>query len=75
LDITYLVWNNAGYGEIAAAMRAANTEVIGCTPSPLGLEAFAAACGMGYACIAPEPAALASAVATRGPRLVEIRDY
>lgn len=75
LDVTYLVWNNAGYGEIASAMRAANTEVIGCTPSPLGLEAFAAACGMGYVCIAPETAALQAAVAGRGPRLVEIRVY
>jgi acetolactate synthase-1/2/3 large subunit len=75
LDITYLVWNNAGYGEIAAAMRAANTEVIGCTPSPLGLEAFAAACGMPYSCITPDADALAAAVITPGPRLVEIRDY
>ncbi|MGO4908096.1 5-guanidino-2-oxopentanoate decarboxylase [Pseudorhodobacter sp. W20_MBD10_FR17] len=75
LDITYLVWNNAGYGEIASAMRAANTEVIGCTPSPLGLEAFAAACGMPYSCIAPHPVALAAAVIVSGPRLVEIRDY
>jgi acetolactate synthase-1/2/3 large subunit len=75
LDITYLVWNNAGYGEIAAAMRAANIEVIGCTPSPLGLEAFAAACGMDYACIRPEPEAMAGAVTEPGPRLVEIRAY
>ena len=37
LPITCLVWNNAGFGEIASAMRHANTEVIGCTPSPLGL--------------------------------------
>jgi len=75
LDVTYLVWNNAGYGEIAAAMRAANTEVIGCTPSPLGLEAFAAACGMPYICVAPEPLALVEAVEQPGPRLVEIRVY
>jgi acetolactate synthase I/II/III large subunit len=75
LDITYLVWNNAGYGEIASAMRAANTEIIGCSPSPLGLEAFAAACGMGYICIEANPEALHGAVTTRGPRLIEIRDY
>jgi acetolactate synthase-1/2/3 large subunit len=75
LDVTYLVWNNAGYGEIASAMRAANTEVIGCTPSPLGLEAFAAACGMGYACIGPDAQALENAVVQAGPRLVEIRVY
>jgi acetolactate synthase-1/2/3 large subunit len=75
LNITYLVWNNAGYGEIASAMRAANTEVIGCTPSPLGLQDFAAACGLPYTCIAPDAAALRDAVIEAGPRLVEIRDY
>lgn len=73
LDVTYLVWNNAGYGEIASAMRAANTEVIGCTPSPLGLEAFATACGMEYTCITPDAQTLCAAVAQSGPRLVEIR--
>ncbi|SEM77745.1 acetolactate synthase-1/2/3 large subunit [Pseudorhodobacter antarcticus] len=75
LDITYLVWNNAGYGEIADAMRAAGTEVIGCAPSPLGLEAFARACDLPYVCIAPDAAQLAAAVGARGPRLIEIRDY
>lgn len=75
LDITYLVWNNAGYGEIADAMRAAGTEVIGCTPSPLGLRSFAAACDLPYSCIMPDVAALRDAVAAHGPRLIEIRDY
>ncbi|WP_323006067.1 5-guanidino-2-oxopentanoate decarboxylase [Pseudorhodobacter sp.] len=75
LDITYLIWNNAGYGEIADAMRAANTEVIGCAPSPLGLQAFAAACDLPYACITPTPEALRNVVALPGPRLVEIRDF
>jgi acetolactate synthase-1/2/3 large subunit len=75
LDVTYLVWNNAGYGEIADAMRAAGTEVIGCAPSPLGLAAFAQACDLPYICIAPDAGALGAAVAGRGPRLVEIRDY
>ncbi|MDN5786066.1 5-guanidino-2-oxopentanoate decarboxylase [Pseudorhodobacter sp.] len=75
LNITYLVWNNAGYGEIAAAMRAANTEVIGCTPSPLGLRDFAAACSLPYACINPDANALRDNIGARGPRLIEIRDY
>ncbi|RUS60010.1 5-guanidino-2-oxopentanoate decarboxylase [Pseudorhodobacter sp. E13] len=73
LEVTFLVWNNAGYGEIAAAMRDANTEVIGCTPTPLGLEAFAAACSLPYACIAPDPEALRDTITKPGPRLVEIR--
>ena len=46
LPITFLVWNNAAYNEIADAMRAANTEVIGCHPSPLNMEPFAAACDL-----------------------------
>jgi acetolactate synthase-1/2/3 large subunit len=75
LDVTYLVWNNAGYGEIASAMRGANTEVIGCTPSPLGLKAFAEACDLPYACIAPEAESLREVVTLPGPCLVEIRDY
>lgn len=75
LDITYLIWNNAGYAEIAAAMREAGTQVIGCAPSPLGLEALAAACDLPYARITPTPAEIAAAVAKPGPRLVEIRDF
>ncbi len=76
LPITYLVWNNAGYGEIASAMRQANTEVIGCTPSPLRLEPFAAACDLPYQQIPPDPEALKAALARRapGPNLIEIRD-
>jgi acetolactate synthase I/II/III large subunit len=75
LNITYLVWNNAGYGEIAAAMRAANTEVIGCSPSPLGLEAFAAACAMPYACIPASAKALRAVIPDSGPRLIEIQVF
>lgn len=75
LDITYLVWNNAGYAEIAAAMREAGTEVIGCTPSPLNLKGFAAACDLPFISILPTAAALQEAVAGRGPKLVEIRAY
>jgi acetolactate synthase-1/2/3 large subunit len=76
LPITYLVWNNAGFGEIASAMRHANTEVIGCTPSPLRLEPFAAACDLPYQQIAPDPKALKQALRSRGsgPNLIEIRD-
>ncbi len=77
LPITYLVWNNAGFGEIASAMRLANTEVIGCTPSPLRLEPFAAACDLPYQQIPPDPEALRAALARRaqGPNLIEIRDF
>ncbi len=75
LPITFLVWNNAAYGEIADAMRAANTEVIGCHPSPLRLEPFAAACDLPFTSIPQDPEVLHWALTqpNEGPRLIEIR--
>ncbi|WP_309664932.1 5-guanidino-2-oxopentanoate decarboxylase [Tabrizicola sp.] len=75
LPITFIVWNNAGYLEIAEAMRAAQTPIIGCTPSPLKLEPFAAACDLPFASVAQDPAALAHALQTPcdGPRLIEVQ--
>lgn len=48
LDITFIVFNNHGYGEIAEAMRTAGSDVLGCTPRPPDLNAFARACGLHY---------------------------
>jgi acetolactate synthase-1/2/3 large subunit len=75
LPITFLVWNNASYREIAEAMRDAQTEIIGCHPSPLKLAHFAAACDLPFASLAEDPAALMAALANppAGPRLVEVR--
>ncbi len=75
LPITFVVWNNAGFREIAEAMAGAGAEVIGCTPSPLILAPFAAACGLPFASVAPDPAAIRSALTapSPGPRLIEIR--
>ena len=75
LPITFLVWNNAAFREIADAMRAANTEVIGCHPSPLRLEPFAAACDLPFTSILPEPELLHWALIQPcdGPRLIEVR--
>jgi acetolactate synthase-1/2/3 large subunit len=75
LPITFIVWNNAAYGEIADAMRAAGTEVIGCDPSPLRLDAFADACGMPFASVPMEADVLHWALVQHhaGPRLIEIR--
>jgi acetolactate synthase I/II/III large subunit len=75
LPVTFLVWNNSGYREIAEAMRAAQTPIIGCTPSPLSLEPFAAACGLPFARVAQDPKALIHALQQHcnGPRLVEIQ--
>ncbi len=75
LPITFVVWNNAGFREIAEAMRVAGTEVIGCTPSPLRLEPFAAACDLPFESVPDDAEALTTALRrpTHGPRLIEVR--
>ena len=63
------------FAEIADAMRGAATEVIGCTPSPLQMEAFAKACDLPFTALPPDPEALTRALAQpqSGPRMIEIR--
>ena len=48
LNVTFVVFNNNGYGEIAAAMREAGAEVIGCTPSAPDMGALAQAMGLPF---------------------------
>ncbi len=75
LPITYIVWNNAGFREIADAMTGAGVPVLGCDPSPLRMEPFAAACDLPFASVAAEPGALRAALAEpqTGPRMIEVR--
>lgn len=77
LPITFVIWNNHGYGEIAQSMRDAGVEVIGCDPTPPEFGAIATACGMPFASVPAEPAAVEQAFAgwagVSGPRLLEIR--
>ena len=75
LPITFLVWNNAAFREIADAMRGAGTEVIGCHPSPLRLEPFAAACDLPFTSLPQDPDVLHWALSQPcdGPRLIEVR--
>lgn len=72
LDVTFVVFNNNGFGEIASAMRQAGAAVIGCTPSAPEMAPLAAAMGLPYARAtdADLPGVIAAA---RGPRLVEVR--
>ncbi|MCW1933471.1 5-guanidino-2-oxopentanoate decarboxylase [Pararhodobacter zhoushanensis] len=71
LDVTFVVFNNEGYGEIALAMKEAGAEVIGCTPTAPDMEALATAMGLPFArgTDADLPALVASG---KGPRLIEI---
>ncbi len=75
LPITFLVWNNAAFREIADAMRGANTEIIGCHPSPLRMNHFAAACDLPFVSIPQDPQELHRALSTpsTGPRMIEVR--
>jgi acetolactate synthase I/II/III large subunit len=74
LPITYIVWNNSGFGEIASAMREVGATVIGCDPTPLKMAPFAAACDLPFVSIAPDPAALRAALMQHsiGPRMIEV---
>jgi len=73
LPITFVVWNNAGFREIAEAMAGAGTAVIGCTPSPLRMEPFAAACDLPFTSVPMDPEALKAALGQPGPQLIEVR--
>lgn len=75
LPVTFVVWNNAAFREIAEAMTAAQTKVIGCAPSPFDMAHLAAACSLPFARVAQDPAALAAAVKApcKGPRMIEVQ--
>ena len=77
LPITFVIWNSAGYEEIEKYMVAAKTEVIGCNPSPLKMQPFAAACDLPFQSVANDPAALKAAIAkpAKGPRMIEVRAF
>lgn len=72
LDVTFVVFNNHGYGEIARSMLDAGAEVLGCTPTPPLMEALAHASGLRFdVCSEAElPALVASG---KGPRLIEVQ--
>jgi acetolactate synthase-1/2/3 large subunit len=71
LDIAFVVFDNAGFGEIALAMRDAGAAVIGCTPRPPVLESLAKAFGLPFAEV-DEAALPATIAAGHGPRLLRV---
>ncbi|PWE30191.1 hypothetical protein C4N9_05700 [Pararhodobacter marinus] len=72
LDVTFVVFNNEGYGEIAMAMKDAGADVIGCTPSAPDMRALAEAMGLPYARATDSDLPLIVA-SGKGPRLVEVK--
>ncbi|MBT2130507.1 5-guanidino-2-oxopentanoate decarboxylase [Aliiroseovarius lamellibrachiae] len=77
LPITFVIWNNHGYQEIATSMQAVDVTVVGCDPTPPDFEHIANAhempfwrCGDDAKAIA---SALSSATSHDGPTLIEIR--
>lgn len=76
LPMTFIIWNNGGYGEIELTMENADIDVVGCDPKPPLFEHIAASCGMPYVRVAAEPHALAEALAPKagqsGPVMIEI---
>ena len=74
LPVTFVIWNNRGYREIAEAMAGAGAPVIGCDPVPPDFGQLAGAFGMGHVAVAADPSAVARALGGGGgaPRIVEI---
>ncbi len=63
LCITFIVWNNHGYGEIASSMQAVDVDVIGCDPTPPDFAATAASFGIPHTRVRPDPQTIATALA------------
>ena len=76
LPITFVVWNNHGYREIATSMQNAGLAAIGCDPSPPDFQATARSFGIPYWHCRPTPRAAAAAVTFAaghpGPSMIEI---
>ena len=76
LPITFVIWNNHAYLEIATAMRKADVTVVGCHPTPPNFEGIAAANYMAFEKSENTVEALRTALKLRnehdGPIMIEI---
>ncbi|WP_319546323.1 5-guanidino-2-oxopentanoate decarboxylase [Ruegeria conchae] len=76
LPVTFVIWNNHGYREIASSMQDAGITVTGCDPSPPNFAATAKSFGIPFTSVPAEPQAVAQAlretVVLDGPSLIEI---
>ncbi|MDE9449250.1 5-guanidino-2-oxopentanoate decarboxylase [Aliiroseovarius sp. Z3] len=75
LPITFVIWNNHGYQEIATSMQDAGVSVVGCDPTPPDFEHIARSCGMPFWRCTPDDVSstLRAARDERGPTLIEIQ--
>ncbi|MEC8041831.1 MAG: thiamine pyrophosphate-dependent enzyme, partial [Pseudomonadota bacterium] len=76
LPVRFVIWNNYGFGEIAAAMRDVDAPVIGCDPNPPRFADTAASHGMVYRQVPDQPEALSAALRDTaqeaGPVMIEV---
>ncbi|MDX2482661.1 MAG: 5-guanidino-2-oxopentanoate decarboxylase, partial [Pseudodonghicola sp.] len=75
LPITFVIWNNHGYREIATAMQDVGVPVVGCDPTPPDFALTAASFGIPHQAVAPDPAEIAQALRKApadGPSMIEI---
>lgn len=76
LPITFVVWNNKGYREIAESMQNVGITVVGCDPTPPNFELMAAAFDIPFFRCSAEPVDVSkkmkSSVVHNGPSMIEI---
>ncbi|MEP2717851.1 thiamine pyrophosphate-dependent enzyme, partial [Pseudophaeobacter sp.] len=75
LSITFVIWNNQGYREIATSMEDVGVAVVGCDPTPPSFAGTAQSFGIPHVTVGTDAAEISAAVAKnqgQGPRFVEI---
>lgn len=75
LPITFVIWNNKGYCEIASSMEAVDVTVVGCDPTPPDFLATAQSFGIPHQRVADDATAVAlalKAAPAQGPSFIEI---
>ncbi|NIZ62209.1 hypothetical protein DL239_14615 [Sedimentitalea sp. CY04] len=76
LPITFVIWNNQGYHEIASSMQDVGVTVVGCDPTPPDFESTAKSFGIPHQHCTADPTAVADALAATarmpGPSMIEI---
>ena len=76
LPVTFVIWNNHGYREIATSMQDVGVTVVGCDPTPPDFAVTARSFGIPHRAVGPDPALVAAALKAMpgdgGPSMIEI---